>query len=104
MAGRFLRQRGPEVSGAEWQGREVYGHVSPDAVSISIWVRYHPRGSAWVAEPSFGIDENAADDTNVRGLIRKFADLRNADDGHGLSPICIRKMANTSSVRTGKIQ
>jgi hypothetical protein len=49
----------PPVTGAEWQQREVYGHVDPGAVSISIWARYVPSGSAWVASPSFGVVEEA---------------------------------------------
>ena len=47
------------VNGEEWQLREVFGHVDPGAVSISIWARYVPSGFAWVAAPTFGIVEEA---------------------------------------------
>jgi uncharacterized protein (TIGR02246 family) len=47
----------PPVTSADWQLREVFGHVNPGAVSISIWARYVPSGFAWVAAPSFGIVE-----------------------------------------------
>ncbi len=43
------------VKSAVPQWREVIGHVSPDAVTISIWARYHPSGPAWISLPSFEI-------------------------------------------------
>jgi hypothetical protein len=48
----------PPVSSADWQLREVFGHVNPGAVSITIWARYVPSGLAWVAVPWFGIVED----------------------------------------------
>ncbi len=45
----------PSVTGPEWQHREVVDHVDPGAVTILIWARYVPKGSAWVAEPSFEV-------------------------------------------------
>jgi uncharacterized protein (TIGR02246 family) len=66
------------------QPREVLGYVSPDAVSVSIWARFHPVGPGWVADPSFGIVEdwwNRADNESIRALIKEFADSRNAHDG-----------------------
>jgi hypothetical protein len=51
----------PPVTSPDWQLREVFGHVNPGAVSISIWARYVPSGFAWVAAPSFGVvDESKA--------------------------------------------
>jgi uncharacterized protein (TIGR02246 family) len=47
------------VTSADWQLREVFGHVDPGAVSISIWARYVPSGLAWVAAPLFGVVEEA---------------------------------------------
>lgn len=49
----FDSPNGP-VHTVEWQRREVAGLVSSDAVSISIWARYHPTGFAWVSDPLFG--------------------------------------------------
>lgn len=49
----------PPVNGPEWQEREVFGHVNPNAVSVTIWARRVPSGSAWVASPSFSIVEDA---------------------------------------------
>jgi hypothetical protein len=51
----------PSVDGPEWQRREVFAHVDPGAVSITIWARYVPSGFAWVASPSFEV----VDDTKV---------------------------------------
>ena len=51
----------PPVSSPDWQLREVFGHVNPGAVSITIWARYVPSGLGWVAAPLFGI----VDDTKV---------------------------------------
>jgi uncharacterized protein (TIGR02246 family) len=48
----------PPVSSPDWQLREVFGHVNPGAVSITIWARYVPSGLAWVAAPLFGIVED----------------------------------------------
>jgi len=45
----------PPVDGPEWQHREVFAHVDPGAVSITIWARYVPSGFAWVASPSFEV-------------------------------------------------
>jgi hypothetical protein len=49
----------PPVDGPEWQHREVFTHVDPDAVSITIWARYVPSGFAWVASPSFEVVDDA---------------------------------------------
>jgi uncharacterized protein (TIGR03435 family) len=49
----------PPVTSPDWQLREVFGHVNPGAVSISIWARYVPSGFAWVAAPSFGVVDEA---------------------------------------------
>ena len=54
----------PPVSSPDWQLREVFGHVNPGAVSITIWARYVPSGLAWVSAPLFGIVE----DTKVPAL------------------------------------
>jgi uncharacterized protein (TIGR02246 family) len=73
----------PVVS-IEPQFREVLGVVGSDAMSISVWARFHPPGPAWVSNLSFGTVEdwqNPASDEAIRALIRKFADLRNAHDG-----------------------
>jgi len=43
------------VTVANWQEREVICHVAPGAASITIWTRYVPFGSAWVAQPSFEV-------------------------------------------------
>jgi uncharacterized protein (TIGR02246 family) len=48
----------PPVSSADWQLREVFGHVNPGAISITIWARYVPSGLAWVAVPLFGVVED----------------------------------------------
>jgi hypothetical protein len=45
----------PPVTVPEWQKREVVGQVEKGAVSISIWARYVPSGSAWVASPAFEV-------------------------------------------------
>ena len=50
----FDSAEGP-VRSAEWQRRHVEGHVGADAVSISIWARYHPDGLAWVSAPAFEV-------------------------------------------------
>ena len=58
----------PPVNGPEWQQREVFGHVNPEAISITIWARRVPYGSAWVGGPTFGIVQNenpAAADVSV---------------------------------------
>lgn len=47
-----LDSRLPPVDGSEWQRREVFAHVDPGAVTITIWVRYVPSGFGWVASPS----------------------------------------------------
>jgi len=44
---------GPVQAGL--QRREVVGRVSPDAVSISIWARFHPPAPAWFFDPVFEI-------------------------------------------------
>jgi hypothetical protein len=78
------------VMSEEWQRREVFGHVGADAVSISIWARYHPSGSAWVATPTFEVVESPwdpNDERSIRELIRKFADLRNAHAGAALAAL-----------------
>jgi len=49
----------PPVNGPEWQQREVFGHVNPEAISITIWARRVPSGIALVAAPSFGIVNDA---------------------------------------------
>ena len=49
----------PAVDGPEWQHREVFAHVEPRAVSITIWARYVPSGFAWVASPSFEVVDDA---------------------------------------------
>jgi hypothetical protein len=33
--------------------RELVALVAPDAVTISIWSRYHPSGAAWFGDPVF---------------------------------------------------
>jgi hypothetical protein len=50
----FDSTEGP-VRSAEWQRRKVEGHVGVDAVTISIWARYHPDGLAWVSAPDFEV-------------------------------------------------
>jgi hypothetical protein len=45
----------PPVTGPEWLRREVTDHVDPGAYAILIWARYVPKGSAWVAAPSFEV-------------------------------------------------
>jgi len=50
----FDTAEGP-VCSLEWQRRRVEGHVGPDAVTISIWARYHPDGLAWVSAPEFEV-------------------------------------------------
>jgi uncharacterized protein (TIGR02246 family) len=75
---------------AEWQRREVIGGVSADAVSITIWARYHPSGSAWVANPSFEVIESrwsSADEKNVRALITQFAERRNEHNGASVAAL-----------------
>jgi hypothetical protein len=52
----FDSAEGP-VHSTEWQRREVAGRVSSDAVSISIWARYHPAGFGWVSDPLFRVSE-----------------------------------------------
>jgi hypothetical protein len=49
----------PFVDGPEWQHRDVFAHVDPGAVSITIWARYVPSGFAWVASPSFEVVDDA---------------------------------------------
>jgi len=49
----------PPVDVREWQRREVFAHVDPGAVSITIWARYVPSGFAWVASPSFEVVDDA---------------------------------------------
>lgn len=58
----------PPVDGPEWQQREVFAHVDPGAVSISIWARYVPSGFGWVAAPSFEV----VDDGKVPRPPRSF--------------------------------
>jgi hypothetical protein len=48
----FDSAEGP-VRSAVWQRRHVEGHVGVDAVTISIWARYHPDGLAWVSASEF---------------------------------------------------
>ncbi len=78
------------VETEEWQRREVIGKVGADAVSISIWARYHPGGMAWVASPTFEVMEspwNLEDENSVRDLITRFASLRNAHDGGSVAAL-----------------
>jgi len=85
----FDSVEGP-VDAAQAQWREVVGRVGADAKTISIWARFHPSGAAWVLEPSFGIlpdGRDPQDETSVRALIRKFADLRNAHDGKAVAEL-----------------
>ena len=49
----------PPVRSADWQLREVFGHVNAGAVAITLWARYVPSGIAWVAAPLFGIVDEA---------------------------------------------
>jgi uncharacterized protein (TIGR02246 family) len=72
------------VISPEWQRRDVYAYVYPTAESISIWTRFEPGGSAWVAAPSFSVVNdgwNKENELAVRALIKKFADARNAHYG-----------------------
>jgi hypothetical protein len=50
-----LDSRLPPVDGPEWQHREVFAHVEPGAVTITVWARYVPSGFGWVASPSFEV-------------------------------------------------
>ncbi len=59
----------PSVDGPDWQHREVFAHVDPGAVSISIWARYVPSGFAWLASPSFEV----VDDAKVPAPLPSFA-------------------------------
>ena len=72
------------VNSPEWRNRDVYAYVYPTVESISIWRGFEPGGAAWVAAPSFGIVKdgwNGENEQAVRGLIKRFADARNAHDG-----------------------
>jgi len=55
----LLDSLAPPVDVARWEQREVFGHVNPGAVTISIWARYVPSGFAWVASPTFGVVDDA---------------------------------------------
>lgn len=50
----------PPVDEAPWVKREVFGHVNPGAVSVTIWARYVPSGFAWVASPAFEVVDDAS--------------------------------------------
>ena len=69
----------PAVTSPEWQHREVVDHVDPGAVTILIWARYVPKGSAWVAEPSFEvIDEQKAPTAPSFGVATSEFPLKDA--------------------------
>jgi len=78
------------VDSPEWQRRDVYAYVYPTTESISIWARYQPGGSAWVAAPSFGVVNdgwNKENERDVRAQIERFADARNAHDGAAVAAL-----------------
>src|SRR5262249_20582297 len=58
----------PPVVGPEWQKREVIVDVREQAVSIAIWARYVPSGSAWVASPAFDVLDQKVPASDSFGL------------------------------------
>ena len=50
----------PPVTQPEWQRREVLAQIRKGAVSIAVWARYVPSGSAWVASPALEVVEQSA--------------------------------------------
>ena len=63
--------------------------VAPDARDIEFGLQLVGEGSASIDNISlcFGNPCDKADDRNVRALIKKFADLRNAHDGPGVAAL-----------------
>jgi hypothetical protein len=110
----------PPVNGPEWQEREVFGHVNPEAVSITIWARRVPSGFAWVAAPSFGIvadakpsaasisarvawtRQSASDSENV-GVVREWQALLSTRDGKCASEY-LERITSSEVARLARMQ
>ena len=60
----------PPVVQAEWQRREVFAPVRKGAVSVAVWARYVPSGSAWVASPAFEVVEQSAPDPSQSSVAK----------------------------------
>ena len=76
----------PIVSGP-WAKYEIDAPIAPDAMDIEVGLQLIGDGSASIDNISlcFGNPPGKADLSNVRALIRNFADLRNAHNGPGVA-------------------
>jgi len=77
------------ITAGPWSTYEIDAPITADARDIEFGMQLFGEGSAWIDSISlvFGSPQNQADDGDVRALIRKFADFRNAHDGPGVAAL-----------------
>jgi uncharacterized protein (TIGR02246 family) len=77
------------ITSGPWTVYKIDAPIAADSRDIEFGMQLFGEGSASIDNISlvFGNPQDAADEDNVRALIRKFADLRNAHNGPAVAAL-----------------